>query len=128
MKLSLQDPEDVELRVGETAFFSAAHYIVDVQSAITVLSITVTAEIGAFAMIYVSKDEVYKFLEAGEFVWVYACVAVFVIGFMTTLAAFRLLPIRIRRSVMTMAIWPLSTIAGFANIALFYVLLTFKFG
>ena len=127
MSLWTQDQEDVEYRVGTSAFFSAAHSIIDVQSAITTLAITVTGELGAFAMIYVSKDEVYKFLAAGENVWIYASVAVFVMGFMTTLAAFRLMPFRFRRGTMSTAIWPVAVIAGIANIALFYALLTFQF-
>src|SRR5438270_9584636 len=109
MKTSLQDDEDVEWRVETSAFSAAAHSIVDTQSAITVLAITVTAELGAFAMIYVSKNEVYEFLKSGENIWIYSSVAVFLVGFFTTFAAFRLLPFSLRRGLMSVAIWPIST-------------------
>jgi len=128
LKLRWKAQEDNdEYQAGSAAFFDAAHSIIDTQSAITMLAITVPAEIMAFVMIHISKDEVYKFLDSGPNAWVFAAVGAFVIGFMTPLAVLRLMPLRVRRSVLTAAIWPIAIIAGFANIGLFVALLTFKF-
>ena len=108
------------------AFSSISDSIKDTHSAITVLSITVTAEIGLIAFVLISKDEAYKFLEAGDNVWIYAAVGLFLIGFLTTVAAYRFLPKSIRRF-LTNTVWIVSIAAGLANIALFYVLMTFRF-
>jgi len=126
MKYSLQDQEDVERRVGRTAFFAITDSIRDTQSAIKVLAVTVTAEFGAFAMIYVSKDQVFTFLESGDTVWVYGSIGVFLAGFLTAFAVFRLLPRSFPRPFFGYTIWILSIATGLANIALFYVLLTFR--
>jgi hypothetical protein len=72
MKYSLQDEEDIERQVGRSAFFAMTDSIIDTQSAIKVLSITVTAEIGVLAMFYFSKDQVFEFLKSGDNVWFYA--------------------------------------------------------
>jgi hypothetical protein len=66
MKYSSQDPEELEYRVAKSAFFAVTDSISDTQGAIKVLAITVTAEIGAFAMLYVSKDKVLDFLASGD--------------------------------------------------------------
>ena len=100
--------------------------IVDTQSAIKVLAVTVTAEIGLLAMFYVSKDEVNKFLESGEEVWIYALAGVFLIGFFTAFAVFRLLPKSFPRPFFAYTIWIVSVAAGLANIALFYVLTNYQ--
>ena len=121
-----QDQEDVEYGVGKSAFFAMTDFIRDTQSAITVLSITVTAEIGILAMFYVAKDEVFEFLAAGEFVWIYASIGVFLVGFLTAFAAFRLLPRSFPRPFFGYTIWVISTTAGIANVALFYMLLNFR--
>lgn len=109
------------------AFSAITDSIKDTHSAITVLSITVTAEIGLIAFVLISKDEAYKFLEAGDNVWIYAAVGLFLIGFLTTVAAYRFLPKSIRRRFFANTIWIVSIAAGLANIALFYVLMTFRF-
>ena len=53
VKLWWQDQEDVEYQVGRSVFYAFTDSIVDTQSAIKVLAITVTAEIGLFAFVYV---------------------------------------------------------------------------
>ena len=50
MKDSWQDQEILERKVAWSAFTAITDSIIDTQSAIKVLAITVTAEIGAFAM------------------------------------------------------------------------------
>src|ERR1051325_8355104 len=99
------DEDEVERKVARTAFFAMADSIVDTQSAIKVLAITVTGEIGLIAFVIVAKNEAYKFLDSGENVWIYASIGLFLIGFLTPFAAFRLLPRRIRQRFLTYTIW-----------------------
>jgi len=126
MKDSWQDEEVLERRVAQTAFTAITDSIVDTQSAIKVLAITVTAEIGAFLMFYVAKDKVLDFLESNENVWIYGSIGVFLVGFLTAFAGLRLIPSRFRRRLLSYTIWLISIIAGLANIALFFVLTTFR--
>jgi hypothetical protein len=125
MKDAWQDQDELEYKVERAAFFDLTNSIVDAQSAIKVLSVTVTAELGAFLMFYLGKDQVYEFLDAGENVWIYASVGVFVVGFMTAFAAFRMLPRRFPKPFFGYTIWLVSVIAGISNIGLFYFLLHF---
>jgi hypothetical protein len=127
MKLWLQDQDEVERRVERTAFYSATDAIKDTQSAITVLAVTVTAEIGLVAFVWINKDEAYNFLYSGDEVWIYAGVGLFLIGFFTVFAGYRLFPKSIRRHFLTYTVWIASVTAGIANIALFYILMTFRF-
>jgi|SRR4051794_13392412 len=113
---------------GRSIFSAMTDWINDTQSAITVLSITVTAEIGVFAMFYLAKDKVYEFLDAGDNVWFYAAIGAFLVGFLTTVAAFQFVPFDLRRRVSDFGILAISIAAGVANIALFVVLLTFRIG
>jgi hypothetical protein len=123
---SWQDQEDVERRVERTAFYAITDSIRDTQSAIKVLSITVTAELGALAMIYVNRDEVYNFLEAGDEVWIYAGAGIFVVGFLTAFAAFRLLPRSFPKPFFGYTIWVVSIAAGALNLGLFEALINFR--
>jgi hypothetical protein len=120
------DEQYVEYEVGKSAFKAVTDSIVDTQSAIKVLAITVTAELGAFAMFYFGKNEIYKFLESGDNVWVYAAIGTFLLGFLTAFAGLRLVPYRFRRRLLTYTVWGISVASGLANIALFYVLLTLR--
>ena len=126
VKLWWQDNEDVEYRVGRSAFYAFTDSIVDTQSAIKVLAITVTAEIGLFAFVYVNRDEAFKFLESGDFMWFYAAVGIFLIGFLTSFAAFRFVPRGFRQIFFEYTVWIVSVICGLANIGLFYLLLGFR--
>jgi hypothetical protein len=126
VKYQWQDQEDVENRVERTAFYAITDSIRDTQSAIKVLAITVTAELGALAMIYVNRDEVYNFLEAGDEVWYYAAAGVFVVGFLTAFAAFRLLPRRFPKPFFGYTIWVISITAGVLNLCLFEALTGFR--
>lgn len=123
VKLSWQDQDEVEERVERSAFRAITDSIVDTQSAIKVLAITVTAEIGLLAFVYVNRDEAFKFLESGDMVWLYAGVGLFLIGFLTAFAAFRFAPRSLRQIFFAYTVWIVSTVAGLTNIALFYFLL-----
>jgi hypothetical protein len=126
MKNSWRDQEEVEAEVASTAFYAITDSIIDTHSAIKVLAITVTTEIGALAMFYVSKEKVLDFLEKEEGFWIYGAIGVFLVGFLTAFAAFRLLPSGFRRRFFRYAVWAVSIAAGLANIALFFMLLTFR--
>ena len=126
MKNSWQDEEDIEYRVGKTAFAAVTESIVDTQSAIKVLAVTVTTEMGAFLMFYVAKDKVLDFLESEGNFWIYAAIGIFLIGFFTAFAVLRLAPVSFRRRLFATTIWLISITAGLANIGLFFVLTTFQ--
>jgi len=126
VKLWWQDSDEVEYRVERSAFYAFTDSIVDTQSAIKVLAITVSAEIGLFAFVYVNRDEAFKFLESGDFMWFYAAVGIFLIGFLTSFAAFRFVPRSFRQLFFAYTVWIVSIIFGIANIALFYLLLSFR--
>src|SRR3954447_3442553 len=128
MKFSEQDQNDVEGEVAGSALSALTESIVDPQSAMKVLAITVTAEIGALLMFYFSKGQVLEFLRSGNNAWLYACVGLFLVGFLTCYATFRLLPRMVRRRFFTYTVWAIAVAAGLANIALFYVLLNFRIG
>jgi hypothetical protein len=125
VKLSWQDQDIVERRVASTAFSALTDSIVDTQSAIKVLSVTVTAEIGALVMIYVSKGLVYEFLNSDDNIWIYAGIGVFLVGFFTAFAVIRLLPRNSPGIFYAYTIWFFSIAAGIANVGLFYLLLYF---
>src|SRR4051794_8485786 len=87
------DAEDVGAQVATSAFSSIADYMVDTQSVITVLSITVPAEIGCLVMVYMARDKLVEALRSGDGnAWIYASIGVFVVGFLIAFAVFRLLP------------------------------------
>ena len=126
VKLSWQDQDEVEGRVERTAFRAITDSIVDTQSAIKVLAITVTAEIGLIAFVYVNRNEAFKFLESDDAVWLYAAVGIFLIGFLTAFAAFRFVPRSLKQIFFAYTVWIASIAAGLANIALFYFLLSIQ--
>jgi hypothetical protein len=126
MKLWLQDEDEVERRVERTAFFAVTDSIKDTQSAITVLAITVTAEIALIAFVLINREEAYNFLCSGDAVWIYASVGLFLIGFFTIFAGYRLFPKSVRRHFLTYTVWIASVTVGIANIALFYALMTVR--
>lgn len=127
MKKSWQDDEDIRYEVASSAFTSVTDSIIDTHSAIKVLAITVTAEIGVFAMFYVSKDKVLDYLaESGNNVWIYGSIGVFLIGFLTAFAAIRLVASKFPGRLPKYAIWIVSIAAGLANIALFFALISFQ--
>ena len=113
-------------RVVGSAFSNITDSIIDTHSAITVLSITVTAEIGGFVMLYFAKDQVNRSLAASvSDVWIYAALAIFTIGFLTSFAFYRLIADKWPHASAGLFIWLVSIIAGFLNILLFYALITF---
>jgi len=101
--------------------------IIDTHSAIKVLALTVTAEFVAFAMFYVSKDKVQDFLaESSSNAWAYGSIAIFLIGFLTAFAGFRLVASNFPRRLSAYMIWPIAIAAGVANLALFFLLTSFQ--
>jgi len=98
----------------------------DTQRAIVALAITVTAELGALAMIYVSKDKLLDFIDKQGDFWIYASFAAFLIGFFAAFAAIRLMPRFIKQLFFSLTVWLISIGVGLANVALFYSLLAFQ--
>lgn len=119
--------EDVAATVATSAFSNITDSIIDTHSAVKVLAITVTAEIGLFAMFIVSKDKAVDFLAESETdVWLYASIGVFVIGFLTAFAAYRLIANKWWHRNSGTWIWLVSIAAGAANILLFFAILTLE--
>ena len=115
-------------QVASSAFAEITDSIMDVHSAVKVLAITVTAEIVAFAMYYVSKDKVLEFLadeRNGNF-WLYASIAVFLIGFLTAFAIYRLAANKWRHHGSHIFLWLVSIAAGVMNVLLFFGLTTLE--
>jgi hypothetical protein len=92
------------------------------------LVVTVTADLGALAMIYVSKDKVIDFIDKQGDFWIYACFILFAIGFFGAFAAIRLAPKFIKQFFFSLTIYLISIGVGLANVALFYSLLAFQMG
>ena len=127
MKLSWQDQEEIEHRVASSAFRTLTNSIIDTHSAIKVLAVTITAEFAAFAMFYVSKDKVQDFLaDSSSNAWVYGAIAIFLIGFLTAFAGFRLIASNFPRRLAPYMIWPIAIAAGVVNLALFFLLISFQ--
>ena len=115
-------------QVASSAFHTITDSIIDVHSAVKVLAITVTAEIVAFAMYYVSKDKVLEFLadeQNGSF-WLYASIAIFLIGFLTAFSIYRLISNKWRHRGSHIYIWLVSIAAGVFNVLLFFALTTLE--
>jgi hypothetical protein len=128
MKNYWDDQEKVERRVVSSAFNNLLDSIVDTHTAVKVLAITVTAEIMAFVMIYVSKDKLQDFLnDSSSNVWIYSAVGAFLIGFLTVIAASRFFPDRFIRGFGTYMIMPIALFAGIGNIGIFVLLVMFEF-
>ena len=122
------DQNRVVGQVSSSAFANITDSIIDVHSAVKILAITVTAEIVAFAMYYVSKDKVLEFLadeRNGDF-WLYASVAVFLIGFLTAFSIYRLISNKWRHQGAHIFIWLVSFAAGAFNVLLFFFLTAFE--
>ena len=125
---SNRDQERVLAEVASSAFKAATESIIDIHSAVKVLAITVTTELVAFAMYYVSKDKVLDFLDDpnnGDF-WLYASIGVFLIGFFTAFAIYRLIANKWRHSGAHFYIWLVSISAGVLNFLLFFALTSFE--
>lgn len=120
--------DDIAATAASTPFADLTESIIDTHSAVKVLAVTVTAEIVAFAMYYVSKDKVLEFLadpQNGAF-WVYASIGVFLIGFLTAFSIYRLAAKKWPHYGAGIFIWLASFAAGACNVFLFYVLTAFK--
>lgn len=122
------DQDRVVGEVARSAFANVTDSIIDVHSAVKVLSITVTAELVAFAMYYVSKDKVLEFLADPENdgVWLYGAIGVFVVGFLTAFAIYRLIANKWHHRGSHIFIWLVSIAAGILNVLLFFALTTFE--
>jgi len=118
---------EIERRVISSSFSELTDSIIDTHSAVKVLAVTVTAEIGAFAMFYVAKDKVLNSLSESDVdIWVYGGVAVFLIGFLTAFAAYRLIANKWPHQSAFVMIWLASLAAGLLNLGLFYVMVSFQ--
>jgi len=121
------DRDDVAGRVVSSAFSDITESIIDTHSAVKVLAITVTAEFGAFAMFYVSKAKVIEYLSDSENdIWIYGGIAVFLIGFLTAFAAYRLIANKWPHQSARAMIWLASFAVGLLNLGLFFALITFQ--
>ena len=121
------DQDRLERKIAQTAFSAMTDSILrDTQRAIAALAITVTAELGALAMIYVSKDKLLDFIDKEGDFWIYASIGAFLIGFFAAFAAVRLMPRVIKQLFFSLTIWLISIGVGLANVALFYSLLAFQ--
>jgi hypothetical protein len=124
--VSFDDPQRIERKVYQAAYDTWTDAILEsTQSAILTLVVTVTADLGALAMIYVSKDKVLDFIDKQGDFWIYACLILFAIGFFGAFAAIRLLPKFIKQLFFSFTVWLISIGVGLANVALFYSLLAF---
>ena len=123
-----RDQEDVERAVVSSAFANLTESIIDTHTAVKVLAVTVTAEIMGFVMLYVSKDKVQDFLDdpANGGFWVYASIAVYLIGFLTAFASYRLLTGGLPHLFPKYMLLPIAIIAGIANLGIFFVLVNFQ--
>jgi len=122
------DQDRVVGEVARSAFANITDSIIDVHSAVKVLSITITAELVAFAMYFVSKDKVLEFLAdpENEGFWLYGAIGVFVIGFLTAFAIYRLIANKWHHHGSHIFIWLVSIAAGILNVLLFFALTTFE--
>jgi uncharacterized BrkB/YihY/UPF0761 family membrane protein len=113
--------------VATSAFANITDSIIDTHSAIKVLAITVTAQIGALLMFYVSKDQVIDYLEDSESdVWIYGSIVIFALGFLTAFAVYRLVANKWPHRTSGVLIWLVSIAAGLLNIGIFFVLINFQ--
>ena len=116
--------EEVVANVATAAFSDVTDSIIDTHSAVKVLAITVSAEIGLLAMFYVSKDKAADFIAEHEpAIWIYGAIAVFVIGFLTAFAVYRLISNRWHHRNSGLYIWFASIAAGVVNVLLFFGIL-----
>ena len=123
----LRDEDHVAREVASSAFTNLTDSIIDTHSAVKVLAVTVTAEVVAFAMFYVSKDKVQDFLaDSDSGVWAYGSIAIFLIGFLTAFAIYRLIADKLPSSLPAFSIWLVSIAAGIANLCLFFLLVNFQ--
>lgn len=114
-------------RVAATAFYDVTDSIIDGHTAVKVLAITVAAEIGGIAMILFAKDLVRSSLyDADTDMWIYAGAAVFVVGFLTVFAIYKLAAKRWPHRSAGLMIWVISVAAGVLNICVIYVLVAFE--
>ena len=119
--MSFNDPQRIERKVYQAAYDTWTSAILEsTQSAILTLVVTVTADLGALAIIYVSNDKVLDFIDKNGDFWIYACLILFAIRFLGAFAAIRLMPRVINQLFFSVTIWLISVGVGLANVALFY--------
>ena len=114
-------------QVGGSAFYNITDSIIDTHTAVKVLAITVTLEIGGLAMLYVAKDKVADALaESDSGFWIYVSAAVFVVGFLNSFAIYCLVAKKWPHPGAQLLIWVVSVGVGVLNILSFFALMTFK--
>ena len=118
---------EMERRLVTSVSSSVLDSIVDTQSAMKILAVTVTTEFVAIAMFYVSKDKVQEFLaDSDNNAAIYGSIGIFLIGFLTAFAAYRMIGDSLPYSIPKFTVWPVSIAAGIANLALFVLLISFQ--
>lgn len=119
--------EELATRVAVSAFSNITDSIIDTHSAVKVLAITVTLEICGLAMLYVAKDKVTNALaESDGEIWIYVSAAVFVVGFLSSFAIYRLVAKKWPHTGSRLMIWLVSVGVGLLNVLLFFALITFE--
>jgi hypothetical protein len=116
------DTQDrVVSNVVDAALSNVTDSIIDTHSALKVLVITVTAEIGLLTMLFVAKPE---FIEEYEpDIWMYAAIAFFLIGFLTAFAMYRMIARKWIHRNSGIYIWLVSIAAAIANVFLLFAIL-----
>ena len=119
--------EEVVANVAASAFTSITDSIIDTHSAVKVLAITVTAELGAFLMLFFAKDKALDSLNDSDAnVWIWVSIAAFVVGFLIAFASYRMVADKWRHRHSGIYIWLVSIAAGIGNILLFFGILTLE--
>ena len=109
----IDDQDRVERKVYQAAYDTWTSAILEsTQSAILTLVVTVTANLGALAMVYVSRDKLLDFIDKQGDFWIYACLILFAIGFFGAFAAIRLMPKFIKQLFFSLTIYLISIGVG----------------
>ena len=119
-----RDDDDLTAEVASTAFSSVTGYIVDTHTAVTVLAITLTLEVGALVMFFMDRREVTETLDGSDLnVWVYLLTGIFVVGFLNCFAMYHFIAKAWPHAGSRQMSWLVSICAGLANILFFFALL-----
>jgi hypothetical protein len=127
MKFGFDDERRVERQVVHSALSSLTDSVVNTQSAVVMLAMSVAAEIGVGTMMFVAGDKVQQFLNENDDFWIYGSVGIFLIGFLAVFATLAgLIPSGSRLRPFPLITWAVSILAGLLNIGLFFAILTVR--
>lgn len=106
-----------------SAFSNITDSIIDTHSAVVVLAITITLEIGGFVMFYMARDKVIAALNGSDTrVWVCVLIGVYLVGFLNAFAIYRLIANKWPHQGAQLNNWLVSVSAGLLNVLLFFAL------